>query len=213
METIGDCYMAVCGLPEPTHEHAERMADFALSMQVAMGVVCRNMGVDLSLRVGMHSGNCVAGVLMGDRARFQLFGDTVNMASRMESTGVPGRVQASDATARALRDSGMFHIEHRGKIVLKGKGAVDTFWLLERITGKAWQAPTGRPGGATRTPSFLGSVFGSRRSTSMASSDDAANSEHLGHLAPLDRRRSSSISNSVGAAADWAQVHEEEHAV
>jgi class 3 adenylate cyclase len=74
VETIGDAYMAVCGLPEPTAAHAERMADFALGMFAAVERACVETGADLGIRVGMHSGSVTAGVLMGERSRFQLFG-------------------------------------------------------------------------------------------------------------------------------------------
>ena len=163
--------MCVCGLPEPTAEHAERMADFALGMHAAMAAVCRELlGVDscaLNLRVGIHSGTCVAGVLVGERARFQLFGDAVNTASRMESTGAPGRVQASEATARLLLASGMFSLQYRGKVNAKGKGELVTYWLLGRTAGTAYVAATAERtlsgGSSAASPahtSLLGSIFG-----------------------------------------------------
>lgn len=158
VETVGDSYMAVCGLPEPTPEHALRMADFSLALLEAMADVCREVGdVDLQLRVGLHSGSCVAGVLLGERARFQLFGDTVNTASRMESTGAPGRVQVSQETARLLHKAGCFALDYRGKVEAKGKGSMDTFWLLRRSSGQRWVAPLPTP--RPRPASFISSVF------------------------------------------------------
>lgn len=153
--------MCVCGLPEPTAEHSERMADFALGMVEAMRKVCAENGnVDLSMRVGLHSGTCVAGVLMGERARFQLFGDTINTASRMESTGVAGRVQVSETTAQLLRDSAQFELEYRGKVNAKGKGTLETYWLLRRVAGEPYQAPSRTSLGSfpppSPTPSFRG---------------------------------------------------------
>jgi len=162
VETIGDSYMCVCGLPEPTAQHAERMADFSTAMLEATRGVCANMGVDLSLRVGMHSGSVTAGVLMGERARFQLFGDAVNTASRMESTGTPGRVQCSEATARLLQDAETFELEYRGKTAAKGKGEMDTYWLVGRTSGTPFIA-TGLPRKKSDATSYLHLAAGQTR--------------------------------------------------
>ena len=84
--------------------------------------------------MGLHSGGVVAGVLRGDKPRFQLFGDTVNTASRMESTGQPGQIQVSDATAALLRAStASFRLRYRGRVAAKGKGEVDTWWLSGQV--------------------------------------------------------------------------------
>lgn len=89
----------------------------------------------LQLRVGFHSGSLMAGVLRSEKARFQLFGDTVNTASRMESTGVPGKIQLSDIT-EALLDKSMLTsaivIEREESVEAKGKGSMRTFWLLDK---------------------------------------------------------------------------------
>ena len=90
---------------------------------------------ELALRLGIHSGPCTAGVLRGDRARFQLFGDTVNTASRMESTGLPNKIQVSSETAKALlseKDSSSkksWLIPREQKVHAKGKGQMETFWV------------------------------------------------------------------------------------
>ena len=150
METVGDTWMGVAGLPEPTAQHAHRSADFALALPTLLAKVCSDMGVQqLGLRIGLHSGPVTAGVLLGARARFQLFGDTVNTASRMESTGAAGRVQVSSATAALLRDS--FDLELRGKVHAKGLGEVTTYWLNARTEGEVYVQPRRR-----RTPSNLG---------------------------------------------------------
>lgn len=102
IETIGDCYLAVTGLPTPQKRHAVIMAQFASNCLFKMNQIVNSeelinkLGSDtaeLQLRVGMHSGPVTAGVLRGEKARFQLFGDTVNTASRMESNGQKGKVR------------------------------------------------------------------------------------------------------------------------
>jgi class 3 adenylate cyclase len=132
VETIGDCYMAATGLPSPNEAHATVMADFALQLEPLLARACEFQGVapgQLSLRVGLHSGSVTAGVLRADRSRFQLFGDTVNTASRMESTGEAQRIQVSASTEALLRVGGRHVLSYRGKTEAKGKGLVDTYWL------------------------------------------------------------------------------------
>lgn len=90
-------------------------------------------GVSLAMRVGMHSGSVVAGVIRADKSRFQLFGDTVNMAARMEGTGEPGRVQVSEASFELLREANTHVLTCRGRVEAKGKGAVTTYFLEKRM--------------------------------------------------------------------------------
>ena len=133
MIVSGDCYLAVTGLPDPNARHAEAMAEFALQLPALLRRALESQGLGgdaLRLRVGLHSGSVTAGVLRGDRSRFQVFGDTVNTASRMESTGEANRIQVSCAAADALRAAGAPHaLLSRGKIAAKGKGELETFWL------------------------------------------------------------------------------------
>ena len=138
METIGDCYVACTGLPRAQEDHAARMAKFAAACALHMPKVCHRLlhtlgddTGDLQLRVGMHSGPVTAGVLRGAKARFQLFGDTVNTAARMESTGMPRKIQVSEATATELEESGHGDwIRPRAETVqAKGKGTLQTYWL------------------------------------------------------------------------------------
>lgn len=109
VETIGDCYVAVSGLPEPRADHAMIMSKFANDIMAKMRTLTRELEAtlgpdtgDLVLRIGLHSGPVTAGVLRGERARFQLFGDTMNTAARMEQTGIKNRIQVSQSTADCL---------------------------------------------------------------------------------------------------------------
>lgn len=138
VEVVGDCYVAVCGLPDPQANHAVIMAKFAHECLETMLVLVKELEVelgpdtaDLGLRVGLHSGPVIAGVLRGEKSRFQLFGDTMNTASRMESHGLPNRIQISQATAELLiaANKENWCIPRKDKIKAKGKGELSTFWL------------------------------------------------------------------------------------
>jgi len=127
IKTIGDCYMAVCGLPKPCPDHAERMARMALLMVEATREYSKEKGLNLQLRIGLNSGPVVAGVIGVTKFIYDLWGDTVNLASRMESTGVPGQIQVTRSTFEHLKDG--FEFESRGVVQVKGKGEIET-WLL-----------------------------------------------------------------------------------
>lgn len=138
VETIGDCYMAVTGLPNPDDAHAVNMSRFAYQCLLGMKDLIKELEAvlgpgtsDLALRVGLHSGPVTAGVLRGEKSRFQLFGDTVNTASRMESTGVRSKIQVSQETADLLIAAGKTHwLKPRDEVVVaKGKGEMSTYWL------------------------------------------------------------------------------------
>ena len=138
VETVGDCYVAVCGLPSPRKDHAVCMSRFARDCVKQMHRVSRRLEMvlgpdtaELSIRVGLHSGAVTAGVLRGKRSRFQLFGDTVNTAARMEHTGAPGKIQISGDTASLLQKAGKdYWLEERENVVdVKGKGKMRTYWL------------------------------------------------------------------------------------
>jgi class 3 adenylate cyclase len=160
VETIGDCYLAVTGLPEPQEDHAIIMCRFANEMVLKMSHV-RNDLVDrlgpetaeLQLRVGLHSGPVTAGVLRGQKSRFQLFGDTVNTASRMESTSEKGQIQLSQTTADEVIARGKEHwlLPRQDKVVAKGKGEMQTYWLQLRpnkssVTTSSSDTPPGGSG-------------------------------------------------------------------
>ena len=128
VETIGDSYMAVSGCPIAIEDHALRIARFAISVLGAVDELRAIIGKpDLQVRVGLHSGAVVAGIVGTKRHHFHLFGDTVNVASRLESTGIPCKVHLSDSTYHEL--SGKLTSFERGNIELKGKGVHTTYLL------------------------------------------------------------------------------------
>jgi len=133
VETIGDCYVAATGLPEPQPDHALRMSRFAAQCLSKMNEVTRSLEIslgpdtgELRMRVGLHSGPVAAGVLKGEKTRFQLFGDTVNTAARMESNGQISRIHCSGDTAKLLMAAGKTHwVREREDIIeAKGKGQI-----------------------------------------------------------------------------------------
>lgn len=134
IKTIGDAYMAVAGVPIPNDHHAEAVADMALDIMQAIRDLAEKEDLPIQIRAGIHTGYLTAGVIGEKKFAYDLWGDTVNTASRMESSGEAGRVQCSEATYHALKD--LFDFEERGTIEVKGKGAMKTYFIVGRKSRK-----------------------------------------------------------------------------
>jgi adenylate cyclase len=127
IKTIGDAYMVAAGLPIPRTDHAEAIAEMALAMQTMMTEFSRNHQQYLQMRIGINTGVVVAGVIGTKKFVYDLWGDAVNIASRMESSGEAGKIQVTESTYQLLKEAYIF--EKRGTIDVKGKGKMETYWL------------------------------------------------------------------------------------
>ncbi len=134
IKTIGDSYMVAGGVPSGGELQAEAIADMALEMVKEMKRFREDTGVPLDIRIGINTGPIVAGVIGQKKFTYDLWGDTVNTASRMESHGLTGRIQVTEATYASLRDSHTF--EERGLIDVRGKGQMKTYFLAGRKQGR-----------------------------------------------------------------------------
>ncbi len=132
IKSIGDAYMAAAGLPVPVEDHAARAARMALDMLEALARFNKRTGNEFEIRIGLHSGAAVAGVIGKRKFIYDLWGETVNLASRMESHGLPGRIHLSQATRVLIGDA--FVLEDRGLIEVKGMGALQTWFLREEAS-------------------------------------------------------------------------------
>jgi class 3 adenylate cyclase len=146
IKVSGDCYMVVSGVPRPRPDHSRALADFALDMANVAAGLRDPHGEPIPLRVGMACGPVVAGVVGSRRFFYDVWGDAVNVASRMESTDSVGRIQVPEAMYERLKDE--FVLQERGSIEIKGKGPMRTWYLIGR---KATEEPTGLRTEETRT--------------------------------------------------------------
>jgi guanylate cyclase len=128
IKTVGDCYMAAAGVPDPHQDHARRAALLALDMREAVATSAVAGREGLELRIGINSGPVVAGVIGRKRFLYDLWSDAVNTASRMESHGTPGEIQITRETYELLKDE--FVCRPRGTISVKGKGEMETWYLV-----------------------------------------------------------------------------------
>ncbi|MBX3259795.1 MAG: adenylate/guanylate cyclase domain-containing protein [Labilithrix sp.] len=130
IKTIGDAYMVAGGVPARRSDHAAAVCEMALRMREALAELAAGMAEPIAVRIGVHTGPVVAGVIGKKKFIYDVWGDTVNTASRMESHGVPGAIQVSEATYLATKDA--FEYEERGAVAVKGKGEMTTYLLVGR---------------------------------------------------------------------------------
>lgn len=139
IKTIGDGYMAVAGVSAPQHDHAHRLARLALALPAAVEELSATHDLDLRIRVGIASGPVMAGVIGADKFSYDVWGETVNLAARLESHGLPGEIQVAGDLYQALRDSYTF--ERRGPIAIKGVGTIKTWFLKGENAAQQEPAP------------------------------------------------------------------------
>lgn len=140
IKTIGDAYMVVSGLPTPRPDHLEALVEMALEMQTVMETFRHNGLFDLKIRIGINSGPVIAGIIGYKRFSYDLWGDTVNVASRMESFGVLDKIQVTSEVYDRLKDR--YHFTKRGPVQVKGKGEMTLYLLMGPKTNSGYQRRT-----------------------------------------------------------------------
>ena len=134
IKTIGDCYMAVAGVPDRSPTHAQQMADFSLEALAALKSQNKQMSRNLEIRIGMHSGTVAAGIIGRKKFAYDLWGDVVNVTSRLEGTAEPMKIHVSESVHARLEDSYLF--EERGEVELRNRGKLRTYYLIQKKVEK-----------------------------------------------------------------------------
>jgi class 3 adenylate cyclase/HAMP domain-containing protein len=135
IKTIGDCYMAVAGVPDRSPTHAQQMADFSLDALAALKSQNKQMSRNLEIRIGMHSGTVAAGIIGRKKFAYDLWGDVVNITSRLEGTAEPMKIHVSESVHARLEDSYLF--EERGEVELRNRGKLRTYYLIGKKVEKS----------------------------------------------------------------------------
>jgi adenylate cyclase len=130
IKTIGDAYMVAGGIPTPMTDHAEAIAEMAIESQKEINRFNAEYNMQVQIRIGINTGPVIAGIIGRNKFIYDLWGDTVNTASRMESHSVAGEIQVTEETYSRLQSKYIF--QNRGKIEVKGKGEMQTYFLLGR---------------------------------------------------------------------------------
>lgn len=137
LKTIGDCYVAMCGIPIPNFEHTLKIAKSAIEVMNNLNIPfeIRDLlpsNYTINFRIGIHCGSVRAGIIGEERFQYDVYGDSVNVASRLETQGEAGRIHISEAFAQTISEYSEFSVVPRGEINIKGKGLMKTFWLEKR---------------------------------------------------------------------------------
>jgi class 3 adenylate cyclase len=135
IKTIGDCYMAVAGVPDRSPTHAQQMADFSLEALAALKSQNQKMSRNLQIRIGMHSGTVAAGIIGRKKFAYDLWGDVVNVTSRLEGSAEPMKIHVSESVHSRLEDSYLF--EERGEVELRNRGKLRTYYLIGKKVEKS----------------------------------------------------------------------------